>query len=256
MIKIKNKQAIAKMRYAGQVMAQILEEIRPLVVPNISTLELDAFIDEKMIAHGVVPECKRYKNYKHATCISVNDVVVHGIPSSSVRLKEGDIVKIDVVGSYKGYCADMARPFFVGNPSAVAQRLVKTAQKALDTAIAMIRPGVHLSDVSACIQTIVEADGFGVVRAFAGHGIGKSMHEDPEVPNFGEPGEGPLLRPGMVLAIEPMITEKGYDVYITNDGWTAKTVDGGLAGHIEDTVVVTEKGAEVLTRVNAKGESL
>lgn len=250
MIKIKDKQAISKMRIAGHRLAEIFNNLASVVEKGVSTAEIDSFIETSMREKGLVPVCKGYAGYKHASCISVNDVVVHGVPSEKEVLKNGDLVKIDVVGSYKGYCADMARCFFVGQPQPVAQRLVDVAQYALDAAIKHAQPGVCLSDISATIQQKVEEQGFGVVRSFAGHGIGKSMHEDPEVPNFGEPGRGPRLRPGMVLAIEPMITQGHFAVKIMADGWTARTCDGGLAGHVEDTVAITEDGPEILTRIS------
>ena len=247
---VKNKASLAKMRTAGQLLAGIMIKVKDRVVPGVSTYELDAFIEEQMRFVDLKPTCKGYGTYKHATCISLNDVVVHGIPSKEVILKSGDFVKIDVVGSYKDYCADMARYFFVGDPTPVAQRLADVAQKALDAAIAAVKPGIRLSDISALIQRIVEKEGFGVVRDFAGHGIGKSIHEEPQVPNYGTPGNGPVLVEGMTLAIEPMITEHSYKTKVMPDRWTAKTVDGGLAAHVEDTIVVTKNGAEILTRLN------
>jgi len=248
-ITIKNKASIEKMRIAGQKLAGIIASIKDLIVPGVSTWEIDHVIEQKMRTEGLKPECKGYGTYKHATCISVNDVIVHGIPSKEIILKSGDFVKIDVVGSYKGYCADMARCFFVGEANPKAVKMAHVAQQALDNAIRKISPGVRLSDISACIQQIVEKEGYGVVRYFAGHGIGKDMHEAPDVPNHGKPGQGPVLQEGMTLAIEPMITEGKYDVHILEDGWTAKTVDGGLAAHVEDTVLVTKNGVEILTRM-------
>jgi len=247
---IKNKVALEKMRMAGQLLAGVMQLVNERVVPGANTFEIDAFIEEQMRLAGLKTPCKGYGTYKHATCISVNDVVVHGIPSKEVILKSGDFVKIDVVGSYKDYCADLARYFFVGDPSPVAYRMASVAQEALDAAIAAVKPGVRLSDISVLIQRIVEKEGFGIVRDFAGHGIGKSIHEEPQVPNFGEPGRGPVLVEGMTLAIEPMITEHSYKVKVMRDGWTAKTVDGGLAAHVEDTIVVTKDGAEILTRLS------
>jgi len=248
-IVIKNKAAIDKMRTAGKLLARIVEEVRECVIPGVNTLEIDTFVEKRMRASGLKPECKGYAGYRHATCISVNDVVVHGIPSKEIILKSGDFVKIDIVGSYKGYCADLARYFFVGEVNPIAKRMAAVAQRALDLGINEVAPGKHLSDVSAIIQHVVEKEGFGVVRTFAGHGIGKGIHEHPDVPNYGKPGQGPILRVGMTIAIEPMITEKNYDVQIMEDGWTAKTVDGGLAAHVEDTIVVTKDGAEILTRL-------
>jgi len=246
---IKNKVAIERMRAAGELLAGIIEEIRSSVAIGSSTLEIDSLIEAKMRAACLKPECIGYGGYKHATCISLNDVIVHGIPSKEIVLKSGDFVKIDVVGSYKGYCADISRYFFIGDVSPVVRKLAQVAQNALDEAIKKIVPGVRISDISACIQQEVEQEGFNVIREFTGHGIGKSMHEQPDIPNFGRPGLGVILQPGMTLAIEPMIAERGYHVKVMPDGWTAKTVDGGMAAHVEDTVLVTSDGADVLTRL-------
>jgi methionyl aminopeptidase len=249
MIIIKNKSAIDKMRVAGHALAEILEKIKQSIIPGVSTFELDQLIEKQMIAAGLKAVCKGYAGYKHATLISPNDVVVHGIPSKEIILKSGDFVKIDVVGSYKNYCADMARCYFVGERRPIAEKLAATAQRSLDAAIGIVAPGVRLSDISHRVQQEVEKDGFGVLRDFAGHGIGKTIHEEPTLPNYGQPGRGPVLQEGMTLAIEPMITEKSYKVRILDDGWTVKTVDGGLAAHVEDTVVVTKTGVEILTRL-------
>jgi methionyl aminopeptidase len=246
---LKNKVSIEKMRRAGQLLASIMEDVKELIKPGQNTLSIDAFIEKRMHAAQLKPVCKGYAGYQFATCISLNDTVVHGIPSKEVILKSGDFVKIDVVGAFKGYCADMARYFFVGEVYPTAHRLALAAQQALDGAIAQVGPGIRLSDISSFIQRHVEASGFNVVRDFAGHGIGKSMHEAPQIPNYGSPGNGPELQEGMALALEPMITEKGYQLRIMSDGWTARTVDGGLAAHVEDTVIVTKIGAEVLTRL-------
>ncbi|MCK4517754.1 type I methionyl aminopeptidase [Candidatus Babeliales bacterium] len=251
MIIIKNKAAIQKMHTAGQLLARVLVEIEEYVVVGVTTLEIDRKIEEKMRTAGLNPVCKGYGGYCYATCISLNNAVIHGLPSDKVVLKNGDFVKIDVVGAYKGYCADMTRQFFVGIVIDTVKQLAATAQAALDAAIAIIRPGINLSDISACIQEEVEENGFGVVRDFAGHGIGKAIHEDPEIPNFGRPGEGPILREGMTFAIEPMITEKNYAVKRAADGWTILTKDGGLAAHVEDTIVVLSDGVQVLTRLSA-----
>ena len=248
MIVIKNKIAIEKMRIAGQKLAPIVARAGAMLEPGISTLEIDSFITKLMRSAGLNPECIGYGSYKHATCISVNDVIVHGIPSEKIILNSGDFVKIDVVGSYKGYCVDMARFFFVGSVDAEVKRLATVAQRALDKAISFAIPGNHLFDISFCVQKEVESEGFGIVRDFAGHGIGKNIHEEPEIPNFGKPGTGPVLREGMTLAIEPMITQGSPKVKIMPDGWTAKTTDGGIAAHVEDTVHVSSHGPEVLTR--------
>lgn len=246
---IKNKVIIEKMRIAGKLLAEIMQEAQSLVVIGKNTAEIDAIIEQNMRKKGLVPACKGYAGYNHATLISLNDVIVHGVPSKEIILKSGDFVKIDVVGAYKGYCVDMARYFFVGEVNPFVRKIAAVAQQALDSAIDNVVPGKKLSDISALIQQIVEREGFGVVRYFAGHGIGKDIHEAPDIPNYGVPGQGPILQPGMTLAIEPMITQGAYDVQIMADGWTAKTVDGGLAAHVEDTILVTEQGAEILTRL-------
>ncbi|MBD3231534.1 type I methionyl aminopeptidase [Candidatus Dependentiae bacterium] len=249
MILIKNKIAIENMRVAGKALAQILHEIKKEINVGVSTLQIDFIIEQKMRKKGLIPVCKGYSGYKYATCISLNDVIVHGIPNKKVILKSGDFVKIDVVGSYNGYCADLTRYFFVENVKGVVKKMAQTVQRALDCAINAALPGNRVSDLSACIQKEVENRGFNVVRKFAGHGIGKSIHEGPEIPNYGNPGCGFVLKEGMTLAIEPMITQHGYDVKILEDGWTAKTADGGLSAHVEDTVLITENGPEVLTRI-------
>lgn len=249
MITIKNKLSLAKMEKAGQLLSELFSELPELVRPGVSTLEIDTWIEEQLCSKGLAPRTKGYRGYLHASCISVNDGVIHGVPNSDVVLKDGDIVKIDIIASWKGYCADMARTFFVGMVSDQAKKLVRAVQVALDKGIAQAWSGNHLSDISAAIQQEVEQHGFGVIRDFAGHGIGKCMHEEPEIPNYGKPGEGPVLRSGMTLAIEPMITMGSYKVDVMNDGWTVKTCDGSLSAHVEDTVVVTDGEPKILTRV-------
>jgi methionyl aminopeptidase len=259
-IQIKNKSALEKMSESGRRLASVMKSAASMVCEGVnarlsrrlsgrlSTLEIDIFIESQMRQVGLVPVCKGYGGYKYATCISVNDGVIHGVPSDKVVLKSGDFVKIDVAGSYKNYCADMTRYFFIGTVSPEVKRLAAAAQRALDAAIGAVAPGNCLSDVSAAIQREIERDGYGVVKDFAGHGIGKKLHEEPQVLNFGVPGEGPILREGMVFAIEPMLTQYDSAVKVLEDGWTVKTVDGGLAAHVEDTVAVVRNGAKVLTR--------
>jgi len=249
MITIKNKASIAKMEKAGQLLCEVLQNVSSLIKPGASTLEIDTWIEKELRAKGLVPRAKGYSGYQHASCISVNDAVIHGIPSSDLILKNGDLVKIDVIASWKGYCADMARMFFVGAPASKAiENFTTVAQRALDKGIGKARAGNRLSDISAAIQQEVEQHGFQVVRDFAGHGIGKYVHEAPEIPNYGKPGEGPVLRPGMALAIEPMITMGSFEVEVIDDGWTVKTKDRSLAAHVEDTVVITEREPKILTR--------
>ncbi|MFC1845746.1 type I methionyl aminopeptidase [Candidatus Dependentiae bacterium] len=253
MITIKNKSSLAKMEKAGRLLSEMFEELSSLISPGITTLEIDTWIEKQLRSKGLVARAKGYRGYKHVSCISVNDAVIHGVPSSELRLKSGDLVKIDVIASWKGYCADMARSFFVdGVASEDIKKFVDVAQRALNKGIKKARAGNYLSDISAAIQQEVEQHGFGIVRDFAGHGIGKYMHEDPEVPNFGKPGEGPVLRAGMVIAIEPMITMGGYEVFVMDDGWTVKTRDKSLAAHVEDTVVVTGGDPKILTRPSCR----
>ena len=249
MITIKNKSALAKMEQAGKLLLEVMHDVAALLKPGVSTLEIDTWIEKELRAKGLVPRTKGYSGYKHASFISVNDGLIHGVPHADLILQDGDLVKIDVIASWKGYCADMARMFFVGAaPSEAIETFVAVAQRALDKGIEKARAGNHLSDISAAIQKEVEDSGFQVVRDFAGHGIGRYVHEEPEIPNYGTPGKGPVLRPGMVLAIEPMITMGGYEVEVIDDGWTVKTCDNSLAAHVEDTVVITENDPKILTR--------
>ena len=252
MIVIKNKAAIRKMEVAGEKLSYIFSVLREKIVKaGISTAAIDKAVGILLKEQDLVSRCKGYMGYRHVTCISVNDVVVHGVPSKHDIIQDGDIVKIDICASWKGYCADMARCFFIGTVEQESQKLVAVAQKALDKGIAQAVPGNRVSDISAAVQKEVEKHGYGVVRDFAGHGIGKRLHEEPEVLNYGEPGQGPLLRVGMTLAIEPMITQGSYGVFIDDDGWTVRTNDGSLAAHVEDTVVITEDGPKILTRSHA-----
>lgn len=249
MIIIKNKMALQKMATAGQKLASIFERLPGQIKDGVTTHELDQWVAAQLKQAGLVSRMKGYSGYGYVTCISLNDEVVHGVPQKHKKVRAGDLIKVDVCASWKGYCADMARCFFANEQSsAPALKLVQVAQQALDKGIAKACVGNRLSDISAAIQQEVEKHGFGVVRDFAGHGIGKNMHEDPELLNYGRPGQGPVLREGMALAIEPMITEGGYEVYITEDGWTVKTEDGRLAAHVEDTIVITQDGPKVLTR--------
>jgi methionyl aminopeptidase len=254
MILIKNKLAIRKMETAGNFLAEICLEIEKELLVGVSTLHIDTLLSQKLSRYGLVSCTKGYMGYKHSSCISLNDEVVHGVPSEKTKLAYGDLVKVDICASYQGYCADMARCFFVEKKENSSEKLVKTAQESLDAGIAQMKVGARLTNISAAIQQKVEVQGFGVVRDFAGHGIGKRMHEEPEILNYGKPGQGPLLQVGMAFAIEPMITAGSYEVYITGDGWTVKTKDKSLAAHVEDTVVLTDNGPKVLTRLENNGE--
>ena len=240
------------MERAGQLLNELFESLDKSFCPGMSTFEIDLFIEQQHKKLGLVSRSKGYKGYKHSSCISLNDEVVHGVPSKDKILKNGDLVKIDICSSWSGYCADKARCFFVGGtPSKKSRELVDVVYQALDAGIDKARAGNHLTDISAAVQEIVDKYKFGILRDFAGHGIGKNMHEEPDIFNYGKPGQGPILRAGMTLAIEPMITMGNYRVYIAEDGWTVKTLDRSLAAHAEDTVLVTDGDPKILTRTIA-----
>lgn len=251
MILIKDKDSFDKMEQAGNLLANMFQELYGILKSGINTLHIDNWIDSYLKKNNLVSCSKGYLGYKHSSCISVNDEVVHGIPIEAKRLKPGDLVKIDVCASYKGYCADMARCFFVDNviPSEDAQKFVSVAYSALNKGIEQAKPGNRIGDISHVIQKEVEFYGYGIVREFAGHGIGKKMHEDPEILNYGKAGCGPIIKPGMAFAIEPMITLGNHKIYILKDGWTVKTVDQSLAAHVEDTIIITENGPKIITRL-------
>ncbi len=247
-IPILNDASLLKMKIAGELLAEVFVVIAPHVVAGVSTLELDSLIERELDIRKLVPGCKGYMGYKHVSCISLNDEVVHGIPSSTRYVCAGDVVKIDFSAAYQGFFADMARTFLVPPVVDKVQQFVHVAYMALDKGIDKAKAGNRLSDISCAIQKEVESHGYGVVRDFAGHGIGNAMHEDPEILNYGVPGKGPVLKKGMGLALEPMITMKSYRVFVAHDGWTVKTVDGSLAAHVEDTVIITENGPMIITR--------
>ncbi len=249
MITIKNTHAQERMAVAGRLLAELFENLKEWIEPGMTTLMIDTFIDEYTKKNKMISCTKGYHGYRHASCISVNDEVVHGVPNDASKLTEGDLIKIDVCAAYDGYCADMARPFFLGTPSKEVSKFIAVAQEALDEGIKCARPGERLGTLSSTIQHVVEQQGFGIVREFAGHGIGKKMHEAPEILNYGKVGCGPVIKAGMAFAIEPMITMGDHRVYILNDGWTVKTVDKSLAAHVEDTVIVTDHGPNIITRL-------
>jgi len=249
MITIKNNDAMQKMRVAGNLLAQMFEMLEPKIAPGITTFDIDSLI-ENYIKKNELNSCsKGYLGYKYSSCISLNDEVVHGVPSSKKEIKDGDLVKVDVCVSYKGYCADMARCFFMKGVSPEVIELVRVSKLALDKGIDKARPGNRLSDISSAIETEINNYGYGIVKEFAGHGIGAKMHEDPEILNYGSPGRGPVIKVGMAFAIEPMITLGKHNIFIEKDGWTVKTVDGKFAAHVEDTVIVMEEGPMIITRL-------
>jgi methionyl aminopeptidase len=247
MIPIKTPQELQWMREAGARLAEIFATLEPLVQVGVNTWEIDQEIEQMMLYKHLRAECKGYNGYPAVSCISVNDVVVHGIPSKKTLLKSGDFVKVDIMGSFEGLCADMARAFFVGQVSELVLRLDEAARRSFAAGLALVGPGMRLSTVSHAIEQEILRSGFAAVREFAGHGVGRALHEEPEIPNFGVPGQGPILREGMVLAIEPMLTANKCRVIVGADGWTARTENGCLAAHFENTVAVTSMGAEVFT---------
>ena len=247
MIELKSAREIGLMRTGGHILADVMDRLRDTVKPGISTLEIDEDVEGFIRARGATPAFKGYRGFPATVCISINEEVVHGIPSAHRRIKEGDIVGLDLGCIVEGYYADCAFTLAIGEVPPKVQQLLDVTRASLDVAITECRAGRRLSDVSHAVQTHVEEHGFAVVRAFVGHGIGRALHEDPQIPNFGEPGRGPQLRPGMVLAIEPMVTMGSWEVKVLDDGWTAVTRDGSLAAHFEHTIAVTETGPEVLT---------
>jgi methionyl aminopeptidase len=249
MISIKNKLAIAKMEEAGKLLATVFELLTDEIMKNKTTLQLDSWISNQLVKHGLESKMRGYHGYQHVSCISINDEVVHGVPSNKKIIRDGDVVKVDVCASWRGYCADMARMFVVGKVSDSVTDFLEVVRSSLDKGIAQAVPGARLSNISAAVQKTVEAHGYGVVRDFAGHGIGKRMHEDPEILNYGTAGQGPLMQQGMTFAIEPMVTMGSYHIYVTNDQWTVKTKDSSIAGHVEDTVLITDDMPKILTRL-------
>lgn len=236
------------MRRAGQVVREVLELVRGLVKPGATTLDLEKAAEARIKELGAKPAFKGYHGFPCVLCTSVNSEVVHGIPSAKRVLKEGDIVSVDCGAIIDGYFGDSAITVPVGQKIAPdTARLLKVTEDSLHKAISVVKPGATLGDIGAAVQTVVEAEGFSVVRDFVGHGIGSNMHEDPQVPNFGEAGRGMKLRPGMVIAIEPMVNVGKPDVKVLKDGWTAVTNDGSMSAHFEHTVAVTDTGARILT---------
>lgn len=248
MIVLKTRAEIEKMAAAGKMVAEILAGLREKVAPGVALIELDAYAERETLKRKAKPAFKGYSGFPFSLCCSVNEQVVHGMPSSRVLLP-GDIVSLDFGVLYGGFYGDAALTLPVGKVSETAERLMKVTEESLYKAIECADVSHRLSDVSHAVQAWVEPRGFSVVRDFVGHGIGKELHEGPQVPNFGPPGKGPKLKVGMVLAIEPMINEKGYDVRVLEDGWTAVTADGGLSAHFEHTLAITDNGPLILSQL-------
>jgi methionyl aminopeptidase len=250
MIIRKSAQEIEGMARAGALLAETLQLCAEALEPGISMQELDRIADEHLASKGGIPTSKGYKGFPAALCISPNTMVVHGIPST-YRAREGDLISVDLGVTLDGLVADSAITVPVGEITEEAQRLLDVCQEALEAGIEQARVGNHLTDISHAIQVVVEDAGFSVIRSLVGHGVGRSYHEDPQIPNYGPPGRGPLLQEGMTLAIEPMITAGGPDVYVHDDDWSISTVDDSLAAHFEHTVAVTAEGPRILTKAAA-----
>ncbi len=247
MIEIKSEREIALLKEAGRIVALCHEEMKKQVRPGVSTQELNDICERIILEHNATPSFKGYGGFPSAVCASVNEVVVHGIPSKKQILKEGDIVALDIGACYKGYHGDSAWSYAVGNISSRDKLLMQVTHDALFKGLEQVHEGAHLGDVSAAIGNYASSFGFGIVEEFTGHGVGRNLHEDPAIFNFGEPGTGPLLKEGMVLAIEPMINAGTKKVRILSDGWTTVTKDKSKSAHFEHTIVVRKNGYEILT---------
>jgi len=248
MILLKSLQEIAKMEVANRIVAEILEGVKEKVQPGVETRELDELAEELCRKHKVQPAFKGYRGYPRSLCVSVNEEVVHGIPGPR-RLKAGDLVSLDFGVKYDGYYGDAAITVGVGEVGEKARALMAATERSLYAGIAEVKEGKRLSDISHAVQTVVEGAGFGVIREFVGHGIGRSLHEDPQIPNFGPPDRGPTLQVGMTFAIEPMTSLGSWRVRILKDGWTAVTRDGSWAAHFEHSVALTGNGVLILSRL-------
>lgn len=248
MILIKSNREIELMRKAGQILDQTREMLVPHIKPGISTHQLDILAEKFIESQGATPSFKNYNGFPGSICTSVNEVVVHGIPSKKKILKEGDIISIDIGVNYKGYHADSAWTYPVGEISPEAKQLLEVSQESLFVGLEQAKPGNHVSDISHAIEEFLKPYGYGIVEEFTGHGIGQSLHEDPYVPNFGKPKMGPILRPGMTFCVEPMVNLGTKNVKILLDNWTTVTTDKKMSAHFEHTILITETGYEILTK--------
>ncbi len=248
MIPVKTTAEIEKMRKACAISAGALQAGGAAVKPGATTADIDKAIYDYIVSHGARPNFKGYHGFPGSACVSLNDVVIHGIPSKEIVLQDGDIVSVDTGAVLDGFHGDNAFTFCCGQVAPEAKHLLDVTEASLYKAIEAAVPGNRIGDIGHAVQKFVEAEGYSVVRAFVGHGIGRELHEEPEVPNFGRAGHGVRLVPGMTLAIEPMINQFGFDVHILDDGWTVKTRDGGLSAHFEHTILITKDGPVILTK--------
>ena len=249
MIVLKTGRELAVMREACRISAGALQLIGKAIEPGVTTAELDRMAEEYIRRQGAVPNFKGYHGYPATACISINNEVIHGIPTKKRKINAGDIVSVDLGALFEGYHGDNAATFACGDISPEAQRLIDTTRESLYEGIKMARAGGRIGDISSAVQSYVEARGYSVVRDFVGHGVGTSLHEAPEVPNFGTAGRGVRLMPGMTLAIEPMVNAGNYDVKVMPDGWTVLTKDGSLSAHFEHTVAITSEGPQIMTKL-------
>lgn len=247
MITIKSQREISLLREAGRIVALAHQEVAKHIKPGVTTKELDEIVERVIRENGATPSCKGYYGYPATICASINEVVVHGIPSDKIVLKDKDIIAIDICACYKGYHGDSAWTYAVGEISEADQKLMDVTREALFIGLSKIKPGVHLSDISAAIGDYVRTFGYGIVEDFTGHGIGKDLHEDPAVPNFGVAGHGPILKAGMTFCVEPMINAGTKRVKVLSDNWTAITCDRKKSAHFEHEIVVTDDGYQILT---------
>ena len=250
MIIVKSPREIELMRVAGKVIAKVFKEIESFIKPGVSTLDISSEAERIILEAGCTPTFKGYGGFPGAICVSVNDTLVHGIPSNKIILKEGDIVSLDVGATYKGYCGDACRTYLVGTCTSETKRLVTTKEESFFEAMKYAKPGNKIGDISAAIQKYNEDRGYSLPREFTGHGPGRHLHEDPSIPNYGISGTGVTLRQGMTLAIEPMINEGTEKVRMLNDGWGVVTADGKLSAHYENSIAITDNGVIILTKVD------
>jgi methionyl aminopeptidase len=248
MILLKSESELAIMRESGRILAAIMAKLKGIIKPGITTAQIDSLAEDLILQKKAVPAFKGYRGYPATACTSVNYEVVHGIPGER-RLEEGDIISVDLGLSFKDYFSDAAFTLGIGKIDSKAQKLIEVTRESLTEGIKAARPGNRLGDISSAVQQHVEKNGFAVVRQFVGHGIGRNLHEEPELPNFGRSGRGEILQPGMVLAIEPMVNVGTWECEVLEDGWTAVTSDKKLSAHFEHTVAITKKGPEILTKL-------
>ena len=249
MITRRNEKEIELLRHAGKIVAMTHEYLKPFIKAGISTKKLDELAEKFILDQGAIPSFKGYGGFPSSICASINDVLVHGIPNEKHILKDGDIISIDIGANYRGYHGDSAWTYAVGEVSEEAKELMRVTEESLYRGLEQVKPGNRISDISNAIQTFVEAHGYGVPRDYTGHGVGAALHEDPIIPNYGIPGRGPKIVSGMVMAIEPMVTLGDYHTKTLLDDWTVKTLDGKITAHYEHTIVVTNEGYEILTKI-------